>query len=127
MPSILCDTPGKATFGKMGTIQPLLRGVPLFSDSNLDLYITLEFAPIHEATNCWPDLDRAIALVIPQPNLTQQVSSKSLIVRQDLIVGATKFYLTTPHSRQAISYPALSSQLSPHTQPWPRQDGSSLS
>ncbi|KXH28629.1 hypothetical protein CSAL01_02457 [Colletotrichum salicis] len=45
-----------ATFGKMGTIQPLLRGVPLFSDSNLDLYITLKFAPIHEATNCSPDL-----------------------------------------------------------------------
>lgn len=81
MPSILCDTPRKATFGKMGTIQPLLRGVPLFSDSNLDLYITLEFAPIHEATNCWPDLSRAIALVILQPSLTQQVSSKSLIVR----------------------------------------------
>ncbi|UQC73987.1 uncharacterized protein CLUP02_00634 [Colletotrichum lupini] len=82
-----------ATFGKMGTIQPLLRGVPLFSDSNLDLYITLEFAPIHEATNCWPDLSRAIALVILQLSFTQQVSSKSLI-RSHIQRSALSSHLT---------------------------------
>ncbi|WQF83613.1 hypothetical protein CDEST_08627 [Colletotrichum destructivum] len=77
-------------FGKMGTIQPLLCGVPLLSDSTLDWYIT-RVRPVHEAICRWLILSWVFAHVVSQHDQISLRMSQatSLVTRSDLIVKSS--------------------------------------